>query len=560
MTKNCSWWMFALLLAVSFGTASLLLSPLKVENTDDLSEYPWVFLRDNQIPSSEEHLASIIIVGDITFGRGIREGRDHLRLSKGWLRSADLTLGNLEGVISQKEVFRYCFDTVKNPYILCSTPMAVAELKEAGFDILGLANNHAGDLGACGLSDTVQVLRAFGIEPGGVQKNFTHKITPVLRNVGNARVAFFFVNMVSLNFSILEGDPQFPRCTLWHVISWEDQKELISAIQSIRLQVDVVIVSIHWGYEYETQEAPLQQYISRNLIEAGADVIIGHHPHVIQGVEIIFRSPQNDQGIVLYSLGNFLFDQQTEKTKVALVSRLLVDGKGLRAVQILPIQAGGLPRLLSLVEVMTLSSDHEISEEIVFQCSEKDCYQIHARLNPSEGGLFWFGEIDLTGDQLPEKVQRMQKRLVIVQEKRPVWISPEDWQINDVALGDPDRDGRNEVILAFWKPDQEGHLRSHPFIIGYRGGIYQTLWGGSAVHNPILEIELSDIDGDLQQELVVLEQVLGSKHQTISVWRWHGWGFSLFWRSPMGYYENLRIVYREEEKRNMIVVKRKFFP
>jgi hypothetical protein len=84
--------------------------------------------------------------------------------------------------------------------------------------------------------------------------------------------------------------------------------------------------------------------------------------------------------------------------------------------------------------------------------------------------------------------------------------------------------------------------RSHPFIIGYREGAYRILWGGSAVADPIHEVELGDVDGDGVQELVVLEEQGDGRNRAVSVWRWHGWGFSLVWRSPPDHYRDLTLV------------------
>jgi hypothetical protein len=97
------------------------------------------------------------------------------------------------------------------------------------------------------------------------------------------------------------------------------------------------------------------------------------------------------------------------------------------------------------------------------------------------------------------------ERAIVCQDGVEGWRSPAAWRVDDLTLGDPNDDGRGELLLTFWRDDEEGVPGSHSFIVGYRGGIYRTLWGGSAVRDPILEVELGDMDGDGAQELIVLE-------------------------------------------------------
>jgi hypothetical protein len=97
------------------------------------------------------------------------------------------------------------------------------------------------------------------------------------------------------------------------------------------------------------------------------------------------------------------------------------------------------------------------------------------------------------------------------------------------------------MLLALQKPDRSGVLLSHPFILGHRGGELRVLWGGSAVSDPILEVELGDLDADGLQELAVLEELHDGGGRAVSVWRWNGWGFSQVWRSAPGRYANLQL-------------------
>ncbi|MCD6287175.1 MAG: hypothetical protein J7M39_14800 [Anaerolineae bacterium] len=154
---------------------------------------------------------------------------------------------------------------------------------------------------------------------------------------------------------------------------------------------------------------------------------------------------------------------------------------------------------------------------------------------------FISGELDLTGDGVPELVRRVGTQVRIEGDGGEVWRTPPNWDVVDVALGDPNDDGRGELLLAFRREDNKGISRSHPFIVGYREGTYRTLWGGSAVRDPIHEVALDDLDGDGVQELVVLESC-GEDSRAVTVWRWHGWGFSLQWRSEPGAYSDLVLV------------------
>ena len=119
------------------------------------------------------------------------------------------------------------------------------------------------------------------------------------------------------------------------------------------------------------------------------------------------------------------------------------------------------------------------------------------------------------------------------------WESPVSWLVVDAALGDPDWDGRPDLVAIFWKADEAGVLRSHPFLIRQNGGRYEEVWGGSAVSEPIWEVEVTDLNGDGRDELIVLAMAPDGAGQTLSVWEWHGWGFSQEWRSDPSTYENL---------------------
>jgi poly-gamma-glutamate capsule biosynthesis protein CapA/YwtB (metallophosphatase superfamily) len=513
--------------------------------------YPWLYQRDDAPLSSDENIVAVIAMGDVMLGRGLADLSSPFSAVRPWLRAADLTMGNLECVIAE--------DTESSPPgALYAPPAAAAQLREAGFELLSLANNHTLDLGPQGLAETVSWLERAGIAPVGLGPD----PVPLICQVGRVRMAFLAFNAVP---SFFETDVSPDR----EPLRW-DPARAAEAVDMARAQADAVIVSIHWGYEYETQVDPAQREAARILSEAGADLVIGHHPHVVQETALVSGH------FVAYSLGNFLFDQQQGETRRGLALRAFFDERGLRAVQALPVWAGPRPELMELEEAESLVARiRPHSRHVYFKCDERACRAVEHTQSQSalaESGLFWGGEIDLTGDGVPEQVRRAGERVIVYQDGVEAWRSPDTWRVVDLALGDPNDDGRSEMLLAFWRPDTEapqapgakpalsavegpeGIHTSHPFIVGYRGGSYRTLWGGSAVSYPIREVALGDVDGDGAQELIVLEEHGKGSESTVAVWRWHGWGFSLMWRSQPGHYQDLTLIGDGVQTRSVISV------
>jgi hypothetical protein len=131
--------------------------------------------------------------------------------------------------------------------------------------------------------------------------------------------------------------------------------------------------------------------------------------------------------------------------------------------------------------------------------------------------------------------------VVVYEGGTAVWRTPADWRVVDAALGDPNDDGRYEIMLALWRFDEAGYERSQPYIVGHRSGQYVLLWGGRPVVDPILELALADVDGDGVEELVVISEAADGTGRRVGVWQWQGWTFSLQWQSAPGEYRDLWI-------------------
>ncbi len=513
----------------------------------DLSVYPWLYLRDSEPLAAGENVVELVAVGDVMLGRRAAGEPQPFAAVTPWLRAADLALGNLECVIAPGGT--PCpgrFDgPALQPYRLCAPPSAVTALRKAGFDVLGLANNHTLDLGPAGLAETVSRLQTDGIATVGAGPSAEAALWPLVRQIEGVRLALLAFNAVpdpaDTGFAKTKAPDQNED---WAWAGW-DQERVVAAIAAARAQADAVIISVHWGYEYETRADPAQHDAANRLLEAGADLVIGHHPHVVQGCRVTDEpdgGQTNGGRFVAYSLGNFVFDQEQGETRQGLALRAFFDDQGLRAVQALPVWVGPRPRLMTLAEATPLLARVQPPPgRLGFTCDSQVCYPVQVPQIP-ETGLFWAGEIDLTGDSVPERVRRSGEQVIIYRDGVEAWRSPTEWQVVDLALGDPNDDGRGELLLALWKHDTAGVLRSHPFITGYREGEYRILWGGSAVSGPLHEVELGDVDGDNVQELIVLEEQGDGLNRAVTVWRWHGWGFSLIWRSPLGRYRDLALI------------------
>ena len=178
------------------------------------------------------------------------------------------------------------------------------------FAALGLANNHALDLLTPGLQQSPEVLRELGLVPVGAAQPGGDPVRIATLERAGWRVALLAA-ATWLNRSPAPGDP-----ALAVYRTGELPRRLLPAISAARADHDLVIVLVHWGQEYEDAPDHAQRLAARRLIDGGADLVVGHHPHVLQGLE------RHDRGLVAYSLGNFLFANTDERSRRSGVLRV----------------------------------------------------------------------------------------------------------------------------------------------------------------------------------------------------------------------------------------------
>ncbi|MBC7962271.1 MAG: CapA family protein [Steroidobacteraceae bacterium] len=251
---------------------------------------------------------------------------------KAELAKGDINIANLESPIASGGS-----EFSGKQFRFRAEPAVAKAIRAAGFNMVTLANNHSMDYGGAALAETLGHLDAAGIAWIGAGLNLDEARQMALYTVKGKKIAF-------LGYSLTRPIEFFAGKT--RPGTAPGYEKLVTAdVASARRQADYVIVSFHWGKEAGDTAQANQRNAAHNAIDAGADVIIGHHPHVLQGVEIYKK------GIIFYSLGNLAFASKSTTADVGALIRLRLDEKQ-RTAEILPLdvlnhRVGFQPRLLS---------------------------------------------------------------------------------------------------------------------------------------------------------------------------------------------------------------------
>ena len=281
-------------------------------------------------------LISLVAVGDIMLDRDVKkEG-----LTKGWeyifaevapfIQSADLAFANLESPIGDRGHFINMFQ---------APPEAIHGLTSAGFDVMSLANNHTLDYHIEGMLETMRLLEVNGIDHVGAGRNIKEARAPLIKEVAGVKVGFlsytemWFVHAREpISWQATQDEPGVAPAKLDYIV--ED-------VTNLRELVDVVIVTVHWGKEYIHEPTLEQHKLARAAVDAGADLVLGHHPHVLQGIEFY------NGGVIAYSLGNFVFDLNRPKTWETMLLEFTLAPTGVLDLKIIPAYIFGVqPRIL----------------------------------------------------------------------------------------------------------------------------------------------------------------------------------------------------------------------
>lgn len=284
-----------------------------------------------EIVLPKKETVSLFLVGDMMLDRGVElmiksQGKGDYRFPflkiADYLNKADILFGNLENIISDKGT------KVGSIYSFRAEPAAIEGLAFAGFDVLSLANNHAFDYGRAALEDTFSRLKDAGISYVGAGLSGKEAFSLIIKEIKNTKIGF--LAYTNLGPEVWQARDQNPGIA-W--IDSEDFSQIREDIEKAKKEVDVLIVSLHTGEEYEKKPSQFQIDFAKMAIDSGADLVVGHHPHVVQPNE------KYKEGWIFYSLGNFIFDQSFSKeTMQGLLLEVIIKNKKIAEIKQKKIQ------------------------------------------------------------------------------------------------------------------------------------------------------------------------------------------------------------------------------
>jgi poly-gamma-glutamate synthesis protein (capsule biosynthesis protein) len=267
---------------------------------------------------------TLVFAGDIVLddvaGAMIARGEDPFGGFRDFFAQADIRIGNLECVVATTG------SAGDKNYTFRAHPRTLPVLKRH-FDTLALANNHSGDYGRQAFAEMLTLLPAAGLQYFGGGRNLKEAHAPLILERQGLRIALLGYNeFMPRSF---EADFDAPG------IAWSEDEQVVADIRAARTvhRADLVIPVMHWGWENESVANARQRSLARRMVDAGADAVIGGHPHVTQDLDYYQGKP------IVYSVGNFVMKEtDNDNQRRAWVLRLQLDAQGVRAMDTLGVK------------------------------------------------------------------------------------------------------------------------------------------------------------------------------------------------------------------------------
>jgi poly-gamma-glutamate capsule biosynthesis protein CapA/YwtB (metallophosphatase superfamily) len=259
------------------------------------------------------------------------------RLIRSELMRSDFVFGNLECPLSTRG------RPVRNDACYSAHPELAQAMSASNFKVLSFANNHCMDYGEAAFLDTLKALRGNGLRVAGAGADYTEACQPALLEIRGRRLAFFAYNMMGpdIVYALPDESGVIPlnELTLRHTIG------------EVRSRVDFIFASVHWGVEGVGRQGAELVSLAHQLIDYGADVILGHHSHVPGGIEVYKSKP------IFYSLGNFIFGHTHRNWTDNMMIKLVLDRERVKKIEVLPVGSLGLEQFQPVLSTGKRATD-----------------------------------------------------------------------------------------------------------------------------------------------------------------------------------------------------------
>ena len=287
--------------------------------------------------NTETYKASLLACGDVMahspqldaqYNSSTKEYSfdNNYKYVKQYIQNADLAIANLETTLAGNDVYNY------SSYPTFNTPDALADaLKNAGFDLLSTINNHSFDMSSLGVERTLSTLKSKGFDTVGTRQKKSDN-DYIIKNVNNIKLG-----ITSYSYGEIKNGTKYlngikvsdEKNDLMNVFDSSDVDKafntIYSTVKKYKDDTDMQIVIIHWGNEYSRTPTEFQTELAQKLCDAGVDIIIGSHPHVVEPVETIKSTDGKHETLVIYSLGNYISNQRREYLSMYTEDGLMVD-------------------------------------------------------------------------------------------------------------------------------------------------------------------------------------------------------------------------------------------
>lgn len=491
----------------------------------------------------EEPTVAVAFVGDVMLSRSVgaimkASGNYDAPFAgfKTWLRSADIAVGNLETAITPGR------EVKAGEMSFRADEAAAGALAKAGFDVLSLANNHTPNFGERGLTDTFKNLKDAGVQYVGAGRDEAEAYRAAYVKANGLTFAFVAQNDSDVVPRSYGAGPKRAGTALL------DVPRIKQAVTAARSQADVVIFLMHSGNEYKQEANARQKTYAHAAVDAGADLVVGHHAHVVQEMETYAGKP------ILYGLGNFVFDQTWSRdTQEGLAVRAVWRGRTLVRLEMEPVSIGAKYR----PDFAGTAAARRINARLNAKATAETAWRwddLERRLKPEEHAVITMGKASSSGCARLDVAQPMgTARLSLIDGTATlasggavVWTSPDDIWVDYVVVGSTA--GADVATLAYWQQDADGP-RMRLGALTWRGG--QAAWQPDArvLRAPVCALAAIDLDGGSSSEIITVlgdyADGLSCAGKEVIVLRGHDGAFNEIASSAPGRYSGLTVGQRQ---------------